>query len=336
MILRRGSRARPPIQMFRLTMLALACWCAAPTAGSDGRELFPLRCATCHGSSGGCDGPLVARVRSRMPPTPEASPDESRVRFGPEPRIVRGFLPPRPGESDPITRGLVVGLSTEFALEYHTGDFRLMRVLVGGDDGVFVDRTDWRGRGGTALQLLGESIDEMEEADFGTTLSTVPDRVPLEIDLTDVRVIGDSVRFDGRVFDGDAEVARYVEFVRALTLDGDATGFHRRIEIHDARVPRSLRVVTAGMLLLTAWRHERSTVRGLEIWYGGRQPDGMAELIGFRGPQIMKGSLSGGAGKVVVPVGDRPFTRIDVVRVRRRTASLLEESVPVFAEGFDR
>jgi mono/diheme cytochrome c family protein len=280
-------------------------------------------------------GRVVEYVRSLMPQVLEASPTESRIRVGDRPRIARGHLPPREAGGPPLPRGLVLGLPNGLVLEYRTDDFRLLRTfVVAADDAgaAFVDRADWRGRGGAPLELLGSPLDPVAGGDFGPAQLTGTD-VDLQMRLEDTWIDGDRVRFAGELRDGERALARFTETLGAVSLGG-GIGFHRRTEFHGATAERSLRLTTAGLLLANTRRAERGTVRGLEIWYVGSSRDGTVEALGVRGPTASKATIRGGAGKVLVPIGDRPFTRVDVLRLRLPAFEI--ERLADYAEGFDR
>ena len=277
---------------------------------------------------------LVAYVRSLMPQTLEASPDESRVRLGRFPRLVRGQLPARPGEAVPLPRGLVVGLPHGFCLEYRTDDLRLLRTFTCPPGEAFVDRADWRGRGGQPLALLGEPLDPHNSGMFEGSARITGIDVDLQLRLRESAIDGDTVHLSADLMDGAVKLGRWEEQVRSLELDG-GRAIHRRIEIHDADTVRSLRIATAGLRLLNVTRRERTTVRGLELFLAG-SPDGGApvEVLAVRGPRSMKTSLREGAGIAVVPIGDRPITRVDVIRAR--VPNFDTDRLEPLAEGFDR
>ncbi|MGA1523248.1 MAG: c-type cytochrome, partial [Planctomycetota bacterium] len=277
---------------------------------------------------------LVAYVRSLMPQTLEASPDESRVRLGRLPRLVRGQLPPRPGSSDALPRGLVIGLPHGFSLEYRTDDLRLLRTFTCPPGEAFVDRADWRGRGGQPLALLGEPLDPHDRGMFEGSARLAGLDVDLRLRLRASAIEGDTVHLSADLMDGTLRLGRWEEQVRSLELDG-GRAIHRRIEIHDVDTTRSLRIATAGLRLLNVTRRERATLRGLELFLAG-SPDGdaLVEVLAVRGPRSMKTSLREGAGIALVPVGDRPFTRLDVIRAR--VPMFDPDRLDPLAEGFDR
>ncbi len=71
--------------------------------------------------------------------------------------IARGFLPPVLQDAPQQPRGALLGLPSGLSFEYRTDDVRLLAVR----SGRFVDRKDWRGRGGDSLQPLGRIIELM-------------------------------------------------------------------------------------------------------------------------------------------------------------------------------
>lgn len=277
---------------------------------------------------------LVAYVRSLMPQTLEASPAESQVRLGRTPRLVRGQLPARPGTADPLPRGLVVGLPHGFSLEYRTDDLRLLRTFTCGQGEAFVDRADWRGRGGQPLALLGEPLDAHDRGMLEDSVQLAGIDVDLQLRLRETAVEGDTVRLSADLMDGTQRIGRWEETLRSLELDG-GRAIHRRVEIHDVATTRSLRIATAGLRLFNVTRRERTTLRGLELFLAG-SPDGnqLVEVLAVRGPRNMKTSIREGSGIALVPVGDRPFTRVDVVRAR--VPQFDPDRLDPLAEGFDR
>jgi len=85
------------------------------------------------------------------------------------PLVVRGMLPPIAEGAPTRPRGLLIGTPDGFSFEYRSDDVRLL----GMRQGRFVDRTDWIGRGGTALAPLGTVVALVEGGDPGPTFSAV-------------------------------------------------------------------------------------------------------------------------------------------------------------------
>jgi hypothetical protein len=99
---------------------------------------------------------LAAYVRTLGPPIDEIDVADTILTVTEEsgPRIVRGILPPIVKGAPVRPRGLLVGLPGGLTFEYRIDDVRLLGVRQGG----FVERTDWRDRGGTPLKPLGGLI----------------------------------------------------------------------------------------------------------------------------------------------------------------------------------
>lgn len=97
------------------------------------------------------------------PPDPNDAPGKSVLVVGELPLVVRGKLPPLAADGPELPWGLLLGTPDGFSFEYRYDDLRLLAVRQGG----FVDRTDWSGRGGTALKPLGHVLLGMRSADPG-------------------------------------------------------------------------------------------------------------------------------------------------------------------------
>lgn len=78
-----------------------------------------------------------------------------------KPLIVRGKLPPIIDGAPERPRGLLIGVPAGLTFEYRTDDVRLLGVR----SGEFVDRRDWIGRGGDALQPLGQVVRAFQAGD---------------------------------------------------------------------------------------------------------------------------------------------------------------------------
>jgi len=88
------------------------------------------------------------------PPAEKTDPKESVLAVQTKPLVVRGKLPPVVEGGPAFPRGVLIGTPEGLSFEYRVDDVHLLAVL----KGEFVDRADWRGRGGDALQPLGKAV----------------------------------------------------------------------------------------------------------------------------------------------------------------------------------
>ncbi len=97
---------------------------------------------------------LAQLVRALGPPTDDVETLGSQLDVHERPLVVRGKLPPIAEETDEHPRGLLIGTPGGLTFQYRTDDVRLLGVRLGD----FVQRTDWGGRGGSALEPLGVPV----------------------------------------------------------------------------------------------------------------------------------------------------------------------------------
>jgi mono/diheme cytochrome c family protein len=133
------------------------------------------------------------------------------------PLIVRGMLPPIAEDASTHPRGLLIGLPDGFTFEYRTDDVRLLGVR----QGLFVNRTDWIGRGGTGLDPLGVVVALFDRGEPQATFSRVEGALlsPLTARFRGSRVLqgGGELRYD--LMDGTGERrARVKESVKTIAL----------------------------------------------------------------------------------------------------------------------
>jgi len=88
------------------------------------------------------------------PPAEKTDPKESVLAVKDKPLVVRGKLPPVVEGGPAFPRGVLIGTPEGLSFEYRVDEVHLLAVL----KGEFVDRADWRGRGGDALQPLGKAV----------------------------------------------------------------------------------------------------------------------------------------------------------------------------------
>lgn len=159
----------------------------------------------------------------------------SIVVVGDRPEFVRGQLDPGDVGGLAVPRGLVVGTPDGLTWVYDAGDVRLLAVR----QGDFVDRTDWSGRGGTPLDLLGRAVtrDVVSRGVMARTL----DGLPLWCRLVDAyagthgacvtyRAMPVGTQRLGR--QGEAlAIAGVSEFPAAAPARGPFSGFARRVVV---------------------------------------------------------------------------------------------------------
>ncbi|MBI5361636.1 MAG: c-type cytochrome [Planctomycetes bacterium] len=97
---------------------------------------------------------LATYVITLGPEVVEVKASETRLVVKDVPLFVRGKLPPIVDGAKETVRGLLVGTPDGFTFEYDVEDVRLLGVR----QGDFVERRDWGGRGGDALQPLGKVV----------------------------------------------------------------------------------------------------------------------------------------------------------------------------------
>ncbi len=97
---------------------------------------------------------LAEYVLSLGPPDAIAESSNGVMTVSERPQIVRGLLPPIVEGASERVRGLFIGTPVGTSFEYRIDDVRLLGVRAG----EFVERRDWVGRGGDALQPLGTIV----------------------------------------------------------------------------------------------------------------------------------------------------------------------------------
>ena len=204
---------------------------------------------------------VATHVRSFAPTLKEATPDETEMIVGQRPVVVRGTIPPIQDGMQLHPRGLLIGNPDGLSYEYRVDDVRLLAVR----QGKFVQRTDWTGRGGTPLKILGKVVVLVDGGNpNGMFTNNIGDALLSK--LTSTNVIGSigEIRYDilddkGKKYAAVVETCVPTTGIRALvkqvlsievlepvhltvpnsaTLDGEATllqGSHTRTVTHAAR-----------------------------------------------------------------------------------------------------
>ena len=181
---------------------------------------------------------LLARyVRSLIPEEKRRVPEARRMVVGDRAAIVRGYLPPLPGEEENLPRGLVCGLPGGFSLVFRYDDLRLLEIR----RGAFVDRTDWSGRGGTPLRLLGRTFHREEGGRPRPPFSLFGayGRRPLKVRLQATTAGGKVARLESSLALGKGDELLLEETQKVPQVRG-ATGVSRRMVLKGA--PRAIRL----------------------------------------------------------------------------------------------
>ena len=224
---------------------------------------------------------LAAYVRTLGPPVEDVDVADTMLHVTNEsgPLVVRGILPPIV-EGAPIRpRGLLVGLPGGLTFEYRTDDVRLLGVRHGG----FVERTDWRDRGGTPLKPLGGVI--WTDSGGDPTTSWSMDAGP-DLQLRLWATSGATLRSRLLTMDGQW-VAGVEESVVDLTR-GELSGFSQRllVEAYSASyASRTLRLAVATPVdaqLIASMDRGKNSREGVSSWRVYRRRDGVVECVGIR------------------------------------------------------
>lgn len=163
---------------------------------------------------------LADYVVTLGPPIEEVRPEDTVLSVHDRPVVVRGLLPPMADGLPSHPRGLLVGDPSGITFEYQVDDVRLLGLR----QGAFVRRTDWTGRGGTALEPLGKVVHLVEggkpEALFRAAGS------PLAARLSGTRIAG-AVALEYHLVVASRELA-HVEESPSVISTPFGTGYERR------------------------------------------------------------------------------------------------------------
>lgn len=177
---------------------------------------------------------LAAYVVTLGPPVAEVKDEDMVLAVHDRPLVVRGLLPSL-GEGLPThPRGLLIGDPSGITFEYDVADVRLLALRQGG----FVKRTDWSGRGGTALEPLGKVVHLVEKGRPGPLFSVAGGTIPLEARLSGTKLAG-TVVLDYHLVQNGREVAHVNETPHVASMPfgtGYARSFvlsavHRRVHL---------------------------------------------------------------------------------------------------------
>jgi len=171
------------------------------------------------------DRHLVASyVVTLGPPIEEVKVEDTILPLGDRPLFVRGLLPEIAEGCPRRPRGLLLGTPAGITFEYRTDDLRLLGLRLGG----FVQRTDWTGRGGTALKPLGQVVHLVEGGQPESSFYLAGQ--PLAARLASTEVAGLEARLEYRLLEGGRERARVLERPEVVTA-AFGSGYRRRLSI---------------------------------------------------------------------------------------------------------
>ena len=167
---------------------------------------------------------LASYVVTLGPPVAEVKEEDMILVVHDRPLVVRGKLPAL-GEGLPEhPRGLLIGDPSGITFEYTVDDVRMLALRQGG----FVKRTDWSGRGGTALEPLGKVVHLVEggkpEASFLTQGKALSAR------LSGTRVSPAAGSLEYHLVQDGREVAHVQELPHVLTTNF-GTGYRRDLSL---------------------------------------------------------------------------------------------------------
>ncbi len=169
---------------------------------------------------------VVDYVISLGPERPPEAGDAAILEVGDRPVVVRGQFHPLASGQAPITRGVLVGTLDGLSWLYDASDVRLLAVR----QGSFVKRTDWSGRGGTPLELLGKPVHRSTSA--RPAFSRTDSSSPLRARLRSTRLDGAHAWVRYELLDDTTKLATLRERGEAFgTLT--FSGYRRRFEVTD-------------------------------------------------------------------------------------------------------
>jgi cytochrome c553 len=184
----------------------------------------------------------VIELGPGLPPPPA----NTEMVVGSRPLVVRGMLPPISSEAESLSRGLLVGLPDGFTFEFRTDDLRLL----GMRQGRFVNRTDWIGRGGTALEPLGPVVLlEKEGAPPATFIVRVDGRQQdLHSRLRGTVIARGEVWIQSQLLDAKGQVLAFVDERLQSQLAPFGSGYQRtwRVQALDRAIQIELGMSRSG------------------------------------------------------------------------------------------
>lgn len=183
---------------------------------------------------------VASYVVTLGPPIEEVKTEDMILAVHDRPLVVRGKLPALAEGLPEHPRGLLIGDPSGITFEYRVDDVRLLALRQGG----FVERTDWTGRGGTALNPLGKVVHMVEGGKPQATF--LSKGTPLAARLSGTQVQQHGVVIEYHLVDGGKELLHVREGPHVLTA-AFGTGYQRDIGLLPGSSPVEVSVRTPAV-----------------------------------------------------------------------------------------
>ncbi len=240
---------------------------------------------------------LAAYVVTLGPEVEAVDPEKTVMHVTDRPRVVRGLLPPIADGAVAQPRGLLVGTTDGFTFEYRADDVRLLGVRLGG----FVDRKDWTGRGGTALEPLGQVVHLLEDGQPRATFASVGGG-ELRAKLAQTAVRDGGVDLHYALYDAAGTLHAQVTEAPFATGTSVGAGFTRVFELARTAPGEPVDLLVRVQVYGEARRVDSFRAAGRE-WTVRRLPDDRYEIVGVGAPAGTSYRQQGGVYDVVLPSG---------------------------------
>lgn len=265
---------------------------------------------------------LADYVIALGPPQAEVKRSDTLLVVRDQPLFVRGKLPPIVDGASETVRGLLVGTTDGLTFEYAVDDVRLLGVR----QGEFVERKDWGGRGGDAVQPLGRLI-----YDCGVRANAPPvfalagapkgSERALHADLRGTRARGARASVAYALHADDSPDMLDVVVIESMSARSAAVGngFVRGLEF-DERA----RHLGGPLLWRIAQRSASTLVASARNWCVRAHSDGVHEA------QFL---VHAAAGDALRCDAERVTVSIDVSTTSRRTVELVTLLLPAWNDS---
>ncbi|GJM22633.1 MAG: hypothetical protein DHS20C15_25480 [Planctomycetota bacterium] len=190
---------------------------------------------------------LAEHVRTLIPERRRVSSDETELVVGSLGVMARGHLAPLSDGARAHSRGLVIGTPHGLSFVLRADDLRLLGVT----QGRFVRRTDWTGRGGTPLELLGHTLWLDEGGDPATRwfVRTDSGEAPLRVQLQSTELRAGGALLGARLLDNEGREHGTLQLDLGQLRDPFTFGFRQSWTVRS--VP--------GSELVLEWRAPRGS-----------------------------------------------------------------------------